>query len=75
MTAKRYERTEKIIADDLVWEVSVACGCIDYDRCNERVLPQGSCNECLERARIMINALKSKGVKIVRCSTLGDEIG
>ncbi len=45
-------------------DLALAFGCIDYDRCNERVTPQGSCDDCIVRAMEVIKEMRNKGYRL-----------
>jgi hypothetical protein len=52
--------------DPKVWDLSIAFGCTDYDRCDGRIWPKGSCTDCLENAARVIEELAQKGYALAR---------
>jgi hypothetical protein len=51
--------------DPKVWDLSIAFGCTDYDRCAASIRP-GSCADCLENAARVIGELAQKGYALAR---------
>lgn len=67
MELKKFTRTHDVVAYDWIWELSVRLGCIDQDRCNERIQPSGSCDECLEaRRQVIVDLEKEAGWKLAK---------
>lgn len=56
-----------IIADgqqQLARLLSEAIGCIDADRCNDRIKPYGSCKDCVENAYRALVELRASGYEL-----------
>lgn len=60
----KFEKITHGDVPDMVWHLSMARGCIDYDRCNEHTLPHGSCTECLTDAQRIIDELRAQGISL-----------
>lgn len=49
--------------------LSEAIGCIDADRCNDRIRPYGSCRDCVENATRALEELGDSGYELRRLET------
>jgi hypothetical protein len=60
----QFEKVTTGEVPEILWHLSLARGCVDWDRCNGHTQPSGSCAECLQQAQEMIDELKRKGIEI-----------
>ena len=43
--------------------LALAFGCIDADRCNGHIQPEGSCDECIIRSIYVVKEMHAKGYR------------
>ncbi len=53
--------------DQKIWDISLAFGCTDYDRCIGRK-PEGSCQDCLKNTERVVTELLNQGY-IIKCQS------
>lgn len=50
-------------ATQLEHDLALAFGCIDPDRCNGHVTPEGRCSECIIRSMEVVKEMHMKGYR------------